>query len=137
MTITQNDYSCGHPWFYVLGGAIQSPKAIIAAIKRRGYKGYREDEILSADNKPEPQRSEALRRLKENALKNIRSDMSRYREVARELSHLRRSTSTADIEPICHSVHTNMSLKYCHLFNHFAHLIWLEELLSVQSDLFA
>ncbi|WP_339635772.1 hypothetical protein [uncultured Sneathiella sp.] len=137
MAVTYHDYNCGHPWYYLLGGAVQSPKAILAEAERRDFKGYREEEIRAADRKSEPQRSEALRELKEQALHDIRSDLVSYRKAARQLSVLRREVEENDNPSKCLSVHTSLSLKYCHLLHHLSHRVWIDELLAYQNDLFA
>jgi len=41
-----------------------------------------ERDIQSASNKPEPQRSEALRTIKLKVMEDLRSDLSRYRAHA-------------------------------------------------------
>ena len=67
---------------------------------------------------------------------DITRDLSRYREVARELKQFRRSGASPDEPPVCDCVRTAASLKYNHLYSGFAHLLWLDELLSAQPDLF-
>jgi len=37
----------------------------------------------------------------------------------------------------CHDIHTAMGLKHAHLYNDFAHLIYLENLPDQQQDLFS
>lgn len=131
-----NSYGTGHPWYYVLGGPVLKPRKIIERIKERKYQGYMADDIITADRKPEPQRSEALRAIKDKAIRSYRRDLSCYRELACELRKYRqRHALTIDIH-VCENIHTNISLKHNHLYNDFAHLILLDELLSRQPDLF-
>ncbi|MEM7147754.1 MAG: hypothetical protein AAF591_21805 [Verrucomicrobiota bacterium] len=63
------------------------------------------------------------------------NDVSEYREVVREL-HRYRKTEVTQGKPEFADVHCDVSLKHNHLYNDFAHLIRLEELLSYQPDLF-
>lgn len=131
--ITYNNYGNGHPWYYLLGGPVLSPRTILDEAKASDYRGYNRDEIATADSKCEPQRSEELRRLQAEHLANLNSDISRYRECVREL----RAFKSEEHPPYeCQEVHVNMGLKLSHIFNEFAHLIWLEELLPKQGDLF-
>jgi len=38
--------------------------------------------------------------------------------------------------PVCADVHTNLSLKFAHIYNGFTHLNFLDDLPSQQGDLF-
>jgi hypothetical protein len=129
-------YKPGHPWYYYKGGRIPTLKQILSRVKAERYQGYRISDILSADNKPEPQRSEALRRLQAEELRLIRHDISRYRELARLLHRYRKTQDFTEARYLCDNIHTSISLKYNHIYNRFAHLIALEDLLSQQPDLF-
>lgn len=134
---SNNGYKPGHPWYYKLGGEVKKPKAILAAVKRRQYHGYRLEEISKADNKFEPERSSALRSLRLSALNDLQSDLRIYREVACELRDYRQMEAEEQEEqPFSSDVHTSMSLKYNHLYNDFAHLNLIDDLLSRQPDLF-
>ena len=134
MNTSSPGYSPGHPWFYVRGGVVQMPSAIIARVQASGYRGYR-TEIDEADRLAEPARSRELRRIRSEVVGELRRDLSRYREVARALRAWRAGTGPAAIGPF-DDVHTAMSLKYRHLYNDFAHLLRLEQLLARQRDLF-
>lgn len=131
---TSNPYTPGHPWFYVLGGPVQPPSVILVSVKERGYQGYRDD-IDVADKREEPQRSAELRRIRDDVRAEFWKDISRYREVVRDL-HRYRADRTPDEKPEYAEVHGNVSLKHNHLFNDFAHLLKLDDLLSQQADLF-
>ncbi len=127
-------YGPGHPWYYVLGGHVHGPKAILSHVQQRGYKGYRAEQVEKTNAKEEPHRSEVLRLMRNKALADYRQDLSCYRGLARELHYDRKINGlTADG---CKSIHTNLSLKYNHLFNDLAHLFTLDEHLAVQPDLF-
>jgi len=136
MTLDYTAYDTGLPWYYKLGGKVLYPKQILKAVTEEGYKGYRAEDIANHDKKPEPERSEALRRLKAEIMACFRKDLSRYRELALTLHQRRKQGEDAPDMPVCSDLHTNISLKYCHLFNDFAHLKELDELLSYQVDLF-
>lgn len=129
-------YGPGHPWYYILGGAVLSPKQIRAEVIRRGYRGCSVYDIDKADAKSEPQRSEQLRRIRAKAKEALRNDLSRYREVARELHQHRKQLQHGEHEPQCENVHTSMSLKHNHIYNDFAHIVTIDALLARQQDLF-
>ena len=131
-----NTYSPGHPWYYVLGGKAPPPKRILEAVKRRGYKGYREADIAAAAEKPEPARSHALREIRAQVMADLRYDLSVYRRVVRELRQYRERHPAHEETPRCENVHTSVSLKHNHVFNALAHVLYLDELLSSQPDLF-
>lgn len=133
--VTFEDYSPGHPWYYFLGGAVLPPKAIRTIVRASGYEGYRVRDIREAAARSEPARSEALRKIRIDVMRSLRSNISIYREVARELRQYRlehadqpRPSSSAD-------VHTAMSLKFAHLYNDFAHIDLLDRM-PQQADLF-
>jgi len=128
-------YSPGHPWYYKLDGAVHKPKQILTAVKNDSYQGYLAEDIKQADGKHEPQRSSALRNLREAVTIRLHADLERYREVVCDLRRYR-LTDQQEVQPICSCVHTSMSLKYNHIYNDFAHLIYIDELLSQQPDLF-
>jgi len=102
----QTGYNFGHPWYYVLGGRILSPKQIRAEVSAGNYQGYMAEEINAVDNKPEPQRSEALRSFKVKFLKDLAEDISRYRQIACAI-RLDRAENPIFIEPdSCADIHT-------------------------------
>lgn len=129
-------YNAGHPWYYVLGGSVLRPKEIVIAVKARGYQGYKADDILQADKRPEPQRSEALRSIKANVLKSLWDDLSRYRALAIQLRKYRQTNDPKYAGEICNGIHTSISLKHNHIYNDMAHLHLLDECLGKQKDLF-
>lgn len=117
-----NSYSTGHPWYYVLGGKVLSLKEIWQEAEQANYKGYRESEIDKANGN-----NTKLRRLK--------VDVSAYRTSALAL-HRYRKKLPKDWHPECDDIHTAMGLKRNHLFNEFANLQHIDELLAYQPDLF-
>lgn len=130
-------YKPGHPWYYKQGGAVQKPKAILAAVKISEYQGYNADEIKKVDNRHEPERSSSLRSLRLSAMNDLQADLKCYRELACKLRVYRlMDKAEQDVQPICSDIHTSISLKYNHLYNDFAHLILIDDLLSQQPDLF-
>ncbi|MEM7069357.1 MAG: hypothetical protein AAF478_10785 [Pseudomonadota bacterium] len=70
-------------------------------------------------------------------MRELNSDLSDYRVVARKLNQHRKTQGWETPPTCCDDVHTDMSLKYAHLYNGFAHLHFLDELLNKQKDLFA
>jgi len=66
----------------------------------------------------------------------LRRDLSIYREVVRELRKEREQNPPQEPFQCCNDVHTAMSLKFSHIINDFAHLVYLDDLLSRQADLF-
>jgi hypothetical protein len=129
-------YSSGHSWYYHLGGAPLFPKQIREETRASGYRGYARDDIEDAGRLAEPKRSQMLRGFQARFRDDLRRDLSRYRECVRNLRLYRVKHTGAPIEPVCDGVHVAISLKHNHLVNDFAHLIWLDELLSRQRDLF-
>lgn len=128
-------YRAGHPWYYVLGGTVPRIKQIQADALNLERRGYLARDIQAAHALPEPQRSCKLKGIRASVVQTLRSDISRYREVARELHKLRSQEKAADAQPSCQSVHTSISLKFCHIKNDFAHLNMLD-VLPKQLDLF-
>jgi hypothetical protein len=129
-------YGAGHPWYYLLGGAVLTPKQIKANVIRSGYKGYLGEEIAATDRKPEPQRSQALKKFRARAMEELKRDISGYRRRALELHRYRAANPIPESPACCADIHTNISLKHNHLVNDFAHLITIDALLEVQGDLF-
>lgn len=125
-------YTPGHPWYYRLGGRPLTPKQIIAEVKHERYRGYLREEIALAESRCEPRRSQELRQLRKQTLERLRFDLSGYRRAVRTM----RSYAPGDYYPICSDPFLSVGLKHSHLFNDFAHLVWLDELLAVQPDLF-
>ncbi len=116
---------------------MHKPKAILAAAKKIEYQGYKRDDINQADNRQEPERSSSLRSLRLSALNDLQADLRTYRELARDLRDFRKmDIAEQEVQPICSDIHMSMSLKYNHLYNDFAHLVFIDELLSLQLDLF-
>lgn len=129
-------YSPGHPWYYLKGGAILSLKEIRQAVIDSGYRGYMLARLQDADAKVEPTRSETLRALRSDLVAQFHSDASRYRQCARALRKHRADQPNERKRCSCQSVHQNMALKHNHLFNDFATLGVLADMLSRQRDLF-
>ncbi len=65
-------------------------------------------------------------------LDRLRFDLAGYRCAMRNL----RAHRAAIAETKCEDVHICMGLKLSHLYNEFGHLLWIDELLSHQLDLF-
>lgn len=126
----ENTYNKGHPWYYVLGGKIPTLKEIKQDAEISSYNGYRAEDIKKCS-----QNNSKLKLLREQVRESLKNDISRYRQVALEL-HKYRKTTTEICDPICKDVHVNMSLKYNHIFNEFAHLKYIRRSLSYQPDLF-
>ena len=130
-----NPYPPSHPWYYVLGGVIPGPREIHGQVIASGYQGYLKSDISKAASKQEPKRSITLRDLRGNARSSLFSDLSRYRQCARELNLHRQNHGYTQSE--CLDIHVSISLKHNHIYNGFAHLIRLEELLTEQPELFS
>lgn len=122
------DYSAGHPWYYVLGGPVLSPKQIAANAKKRGYKGYLHEAISKASQKQ-------LRQLRMDQYYRFRQDLSKYRRYAFDL-HRFRLQHPDPKNPECLAVHTHMFLAHNHLYNSLSHLRYIDQRLSYQMDLF-
>lgn len=136
MAVTYKDYNTGHPWYYLLGGKVLKPREILVNVKLSGYQGYMADDILQADKKSEPQRSETLRKIKAKVLCDLWQDISRYRECANQLRKYRLTNDPQYAGRICDDIHTAISLKHNHIYNDLAHLNFLDRLLTKQKDLF-
>jgi len=130
-------YTAGHPWYYVLGGDIPTLKQIQAKVVASGYCGYMAEDLRQIDKMQEPKRSEKLREWQSKFREDLKDDVSQYREVVRELRQDRIDHAGEEPPSCCRDVHVSMSLKNSHLSNDFAHLAFLDELLSKQPDLFA
>lgn len=128
-------YRPGHPWYYLLGGQVLPPKVIRFEARLADYKGYRQEEILSAAEKSEPQRTKLLNKIRDEVRCSLTANISRYREVVRELHAYRKAHADKPIPYCSEAVHTSMSLKYAHIYNDFAHLDLLDSL-PQQADLF-
>jgi len=113
------------------------PKQIRAEVSAGKYQGYVAEEINAVDNKPEPHRSEALRAFKAKFTKDLAEDISRYRQIACAIRQDRAENTTFIEHDCCVDIHTDISLKYAHIYNDFAHLIYIEDLLAQQGDLFS
>lgn len=125
-----NSYSTGHPWYYVLGGKVLSLKEIWQEAEQTNYKGYRETEIDKANGN-----NTKLRTLKAETIQRLKVDISGYRKSALAL-HRYRKNLPKDWHPECDDIHTAMGLKRNHVFNEFANLQHIDELLAYQPDLF-
>lgn len=132
--LTHHGYSAGHPWFYLLGGAIPPIKAILAHVEAGEYRGYLADEIDRLSGKAEPKRSAEISAFRKQIVARLRADISRYRQCARELRTYR-SADGPNGDCICADVHTAISLKFNHIVNGFANLRTLDRL-PRQGELF-
>lgn len=130
------NYHTGHCWYYLLGNPVPSLKQILYEVKASEYRGYNREDILAAAQKSEPHRSAALRKLRDKYLEGLRSDISRFRCVVFEL-HQHRKIHGVPENPVCaEDVHVSVSLKLCHIYNGFAHLLCIDELPDQQGELF-
>ena len=132
----ENGYSPGHPWYYLLGGAVLKPRTILAQTRASGYRGCSAAAIEEADRQAEPKRSASLRSLQHRFYDDLQRDLSRYRTCVRNLRMYRQKSIGPDKLASCEGVHVAISLKHNHLVNDFAHLVWLDELMARQGDLF-
>lgn len=110
---------------------------IETSVSRTNYRGYRERDLARADKLPEPRRSAELRQLHEWAKSELAADHERYLHYVAKLAIRRQDPNDpagADESP-WDELYTALSLKYCHLFNDFAHLRTLREMLERQPSL--
>lgn len=133
---SHNEYSICHPWYYFLGGRVLSPKEIWQSVKIDGYRGYAKEDIEQADKQTEPKRTHKLRALRQQFYADLRDDLALYRQYALSFHRQKEGHIHLSEQSICREIDTDMSLKTSHLINDFAHLIWLDELLFIQPDLF-
>ena len=131
----ETGYQPGHPWFYKLDGKVLYPKEILENVEASGYKGYRQEDIEQEASKPEPHRSVALRKLRQEFLNSLKDNLREYRRYTLELQ-LMRTEKMYDNSSICSDIHVSMSLKHNHIYNDLAHLNLIDALLSEQPDLF-
>lgn len=134
--LTHCGYSAGHPWFYFLGGAVLPFKAIRADVQKSDYGGYLAGDIETISRKREPQRSTAIKAMRQKIEADLRKDISIYRQCARELSAYRSNGDVGKELAACADIHVSMSLKFNHIYNGFANLMTLEVLPKQQMDLF-
>ena len=130
------DYNAGHPWYYVRGNKVLTPKQIKHDVQQSEYRGYLKDEILAINKQVEPRRTEKLQKLRQDTLQELNADLSRYRKCALELHRFRRTQDYTYNPVSCDDIHTSIGLKHNHIYNRFAHLILLDEL-DTQLDMFA
>ena len=95
---------------------------------------YLEWDIEKMNSFTEPKRSVALRKMRNKVHTNLVRDISRYREVARELAGHRRLI--AGEAPVFTEIHGAVALKHNHLSNEFANLHIIDDLLAKRPDLF-
>ena len=129
-------YCAGHPWFYVRGNKVLTPKQIKQDVMVSNYRGYWKDEILAIDKQTEPKRTEKLNKLRQEILQDLKLDISRYRQCALELHRFRKAYGQSYNPVSCDDIHTSIGLVHNHIYNRFAHLILLDEL-DTQLDMFA
>jgi hypothetical protein len=129
-------YCPGHPWYYFLGGRPRRPREILEDTRQSGYQGYAREDIKTADAMAEPKRSKVLRALQSKFRDDLKRDLSRYRQCVRDLRAYRIKHGVRSEGTVCDGVHVALSLKHSHMVNNFGHLIYLDELLTRQRDLF-
>ena len=133
----ENTYPFGHTWYFKLGGEILKPRAIKARVAAEDYKGYMREEIEAIDKRPEPERSQTLRTLREKVKQDLACYISSYRELACKIRAMRISGEDKHYKaPISSNIFLGISLRCSHMWNGFGHLIYIEDLLSKQRDLF-
>ncbi|MDA9967468.1 hypothetical protein N9D70_02690 [bacterium] len=135
MTLTHQGYDAGHPWYYLLGGAIPTVKTIQASVIAGDYAGYLAHTISEIDRKAEPQRLSKLDALRAQIVEDLHDDIARYRACTRDLQKWR-AKQGGTTAPECNGVHTSISLKHNHIVNDFANLRTLDSL-PRQADLFS
>lgn len=132
--LTYNDYSEGHPWFYVLGGMPMRVKDIKAYVTKTEITGYLERDIEAVDARAKPKRSDDIKAMRASIRDELAKDIRRYRECVRELATHRASYDEGG-EIKCEDIHVSLGLKFSHLLNGFGNLRALDAL-AVQKDLF-
>ncbi|KZL15869.1 hypothetical protein PsAD37_04243 [Pseudovibrio sp. Ad37] len=129
-------YDPCHPWYYHTGGKPLYPKQIKQHVIATGYRGYLAKEIERIDQSAEPKRTHELRAIKATALTGLKRDLSRYREVVCELHQGEVFYDKDDPYRSIGDYCTSVSLKHNHIYNGFAILNYVDELLTHQKDLF-
>ena len=103
-------YNAGHPWYYLLGGKVLTPKEIRAHVITGNYRGYRADDIRALANKCERKRSEGLRKIRQEVMRELKADIARYRQCVFQLHEYRRATDGLPVPNVCADVHTAVLL---------------------------
>ena len=129
-------FPVGHCWYYRRGGDILKPKPIRASVCAEARRGYMAREIEAIDRMVEPKRSAKLRELQQTFQRQLREDLSRYRQLAHQIRQERRTHAEPIDRPIATCIYMAISLKFSHLFNDFALLDQVNHLLTQQGDLF-
>ena len=101
-----------------------------------GNRGFMADQIDKSDQMPEPKRSQALRKYRKQVTTELSQDARMYRVAVRDLHRYQAEQADDQQERHCQDVHVAVSLKYCHLYDDFAHLHVLNDLLEKQRNLF-
>lgn len=133
---TYGAYNFGHPWCYLLGNSVLTPKQIQQSVRSSSYRGYRQDEVLAASNRCEPKRSQLLREIRQQIIDELGKDISRYRKCVFELRRYWEQHGIPENPTCCDDIHVAVSLKHNHIYNGFAHLALRDELPAQQGDLF-
>lgn len=134
---THGGYHAGHPWYYLLGGLVLTPKEIRNAACAATYRGYRADDIRKLATLSEPRRRAAIEKVTDEIKSELQADIARYRQCVFELHEYRRTADPSEEPPICADIHVAISLKHNHIVNGFAHLALIDELPApAQGDLF-
>jgi hypothetical protein len=133
MAYTHSGYHAGHPWYYVLGGAVLSPSTIRNEVESSDYGGYLAHHIFELAEKSEPRRSSALNELRAQIVADLRADLSRYRKCVRKLREYR--AHRTETEQKCEDIRVAICLKHNHIVNDLANLKTLDGL-PKQGDLF-
>lgn len=135
--LSYDAYKPGHPWYFMLGGPIPTPKAIRQMVLSEGYYGYDRERIRAIAAKPEPHRSRELDSMRAKVKAALRQDISYYRRLAFELRRLRDEGHVSEEQGVCDDIHVSLGLKLSHIYNGFGHLALLDQYPAQQGDLFA
>lgn len=134
--LTSSDYPPSHSWHYVLGGSVRTPKQILKDVKTSNFQSYKKAEFDQASKLAEPERSAKLRQLTDHVKGELQRDLSCYREVALRLRRDRLRDHGKSAVAVCSDLNVSVSLKHNHIYNNFAHPIYLESLDKGQKELF-
>lgn len=132
-------YGSGHPWYYRLGGRILYPGEIKAEIYDRSPDEWHLQGFASIARMAEPARSREIQKQRKIITDGLQDDITRYRELARQINKLRTFIGPAPKPTFLESQNepnSGISLKHNHIHYGFSKLRALDSL-DVQQDLFS
>lgn len=131
-------YNSSHPWYYKLGGRILSPAEIAAEVEHELGTTGDFTMVEKLDQMNEPRRSNKIRKAIEQLQQSQQQNVERYHEVTEQLTYERERPGPYewDKRRMWSDPTTAVSLKHNHIAYAHATICRLNDLVSVQLELF-